>query len=168
MRLVGIVSDSHDNLPAIDRAVEKLRKAGVNEVVHAGDIIAPFSLKKFKSFKLFAVFGNNDGERLLLSKVAADLGFTLSDQPLVVEIDGYRIAVIHGVQGAGPTRAFAYSLARSGDYDFVVYGHLHEAEVRKVGDVLVVNPGEVCGYLTGRSTIAILDLEERSARIVDI
>jgi len=165
MRFVGVLSDSHDNLAMISKAVERLRSAGVSEVIHAGDIISPFALRRFSGLKLFGVFGNNDGDRLLLAKVASEMGFVLTEQPLVVEIDGYRLAVIHGIQGAERTRAFAYSLARSEDFDVVIYGHLHRTEVKKVGDSLVVNPGELCGYLSGQATIALVDLEERVARI---
>ncbi|MEM2187311.1 MAG: metallophosphoesterase family protein, partial [Thermofilaceae archaeon] len=59
-------------------------------------------------------------------------------------------------------------LANTGSFDVVVYGHTHEIDVRMVGRTLVVNPGEACGYLTGRKTIAVLDTESRSVEIVEI
>jgi predicted phosphodiesterase len=34
--------------------------------------------------------------------------------------------------------------------------------------MLAVNPGEVCGYLTGKSTIAIVDTASRHARIIPL
>jgi len=39
--------------------------------------------------------------------------------------------------------------------------------VQKKGKTLVINPGEVCGYLTGKSTIAILDTTKCDARIIE-
>jgi predicted phosphodiesterase len=33
---------------------------------------------------------------------------------------------------------------------------------------LIVNPGEVYGHLTGRSTVAIIDTVKRSAEIVEL
>ena len=165
MELVGVLSDSHDNIRKIDEAIAFLKEKGIDIIIHAGDIIAPFAFKKFKGFKVYAVYGNNDGEKLLLKRVAVDLGFILSEQPLIADINGYHVAVIHGVNTAAATRSIAYSLARSGDFDVVVYGHLHETEVRRVGDTLVLNPGELCGYLTGKATLALVDLEERKAEI---
>jgi len=33
---------------------------------------------------------------------------------------------------------------------------------------LVVNPGEVCGYLTGKATVGLLDTAKHEARIMEI
>jgi putative phosphoesterase len=59
------------------------------------------------------------------------------------------------------------SLVESGRYDLVVRGHNHKAEIIE-GDTLVVNPGEVCGYLTGRQTVALIDLQEMHGQIVEL
>ncbi len=61
---IGIVADSHDNVPAIKKAVEYFNKSNIRFVIHAGDYIAPFSVKEFLKLKtkLLGIFGNNDGE----------------------------------------------------------------------------------------------------------
>ena len=59
------------------------------------------------------------------------------------------------------------SLVGSGIYDVVVRGHTHTTEMIE-GKTLLVNPGEVCGYLSGRRTVALLDLEEIHAEIVEL
>ena len=38
------------------------------------------------------------------------------------------------------------SFARSGDYDLIIHGHTHRAEVRKVGETVILNPGEGSGW----------------------
>jgi hypothetical protein len=53
-------------------------------------------------------------------------------------------------------------------FDVVVHGHTHIAEIRRKGKTLVVNPGEVCGYLTGKSTLALLDTVKREAKIIEM
>ena len=50
----------------------------------------------------------------------------------------------------------------------MVYGHTHKAEVYESGRTLVVNPGEVCGYFSGKSTVALLDMDKLEAKIVDL
>ena len=45
--LLGIISDSHDNLPKIDAAVAKLNASRVDLVLHAGDYCAPFAALRF-------------------------------------------------------------------------------------------------------------------------
>ena len=52
----------------------------------------------------------------------------------------------------------AEPLARSGDFDLVVYGHTHEIEQRQE-EGLLLNPGEAGGWLTGLATVALVDLE---------
>ncbi len=61
------------------------------------------------------------------------------------------------------------ALAVSGAYDAVIYGHTHKAEIEKKEDkALMINPGECCGRLTRRRTVAILDLEKDEMKIVQV
>lgn len=68
--LVGLMSDTHDNLPLIDKAIAKMNEANVALVLHAGDYIAGFVIPRFKQLKsrMIGVFGNNDGDHELLKK----------------------------------------------------------------------------------------------------
>ncbi len=43
----------------------------------------------------------------------------------------------------------------------------HIIEV-SMGETTVINPGEACGWITGRYTVAVLDLETGKVEIVDI
>jgi hypothetical protein len=44
-------------------------------------------------------------------------------------------------------------------YDLVIYGHTHKAETHRVGETLVINPGEATDWLTGRGQVVVLDTE---------
>ncbi|MEM2810730.1 MAG: metallophosphoesterase family protein, partial [Candidatus Korarchaeum sp.] len=66
------------------------------------------------------------------------------------------------------TKFTAVSLASSGRFDFVLYGHTHEVHIEEIGDTLVVNPGELCGKLSGRRTAALLYTEAKKAEILDL
>jgi putative phosphoesterase len=59
------------------------------------------------------------------------------------------------------------AIEASGMYDLLVRGHTHTASVKE-DRTLVVNPGEVCGYLTGRKTVAIFEPEKMRAEIFEI
>ena len=48
---IGVMSDSHDNLPAIRRALARFEAEGAEAVIHAGDFVAPFSIKELLKFK---------------------------------------------------------------------------------------------------------------------
>ncbi|MFB0523130.1 MAG: metallophosphoesterase family protein, partial [Candidatus Bathyarchaeia archaeon] len=45
---IGVIADTHDRLPFIDRAVQKLNEEKVGLVLHAGDYIAPFVVSRFR------------------------------------------------------------------------------------------------------------------------
>jgi putative phosphoesterase len=60
------------------------------------------------------------------------------------------------------------ALADSGKFDIILSGHTHDMVNRKQNGVLVVNPGELCGYLTNKSTFAIIDTETMTAEIIEI
>jgi len=159
---IGVISDTHDNLPKIERAVEIFNERGVELVLHAGDFISPFTANAFKGLKckLIGVFGNNDGEKFGLKARFEGIG-EISEDVRELEAGGRRIVVMHKELLVEP-------LAKSGLYDLVVYGHTHKADVRRVNGTLVVNPGEAGGWLYGRSTIAVVDLERMEAEIIEI
>lgn len=164
--LIGLISDTHDNLPMVDRAVKRLNEENVELVLHAGDYVAGFVVPRFKDLKarLVGVFGNNDGDHELLKKrFGENERLELRGNFAEVTADGLKIALLHG----GDIELLEALINRE-SFDFLVYGHTHVAEIRRKGGTLVVNPGEVCGYLTGKSTLALLDTLKREARIVEL
>src|SRR4030042_872069 len=158
--LIGIMSDTHDNVVPTRKAIELFNERKVEYVIHAGDYTSRFPLKLFKELKCkyAGVFGNNDGDKLLLQERAEG---NLHNQPYIFSLSGKRIVVIH-------EHHVADALADSGHFDLVVYGHTHKADVRKVRDTLVVNPGEAAPSLYGKSTVVIVDLEKLEAEIVEL
>jgi putative phosphoesterase len=161
--LVGIMSDTHDNLLAIDMAVHKLREKGVGIILHAGDIVAPFVVPILarSGAKVYAVYGNNDGERAGLHKKFKEIG-ELQGEVAVVDLGDKKAAVYHGNE-----RAISEALICCGSYDIVALGHSHTPLIEKRGMTLVVNPGECCGYLSGKRSIAIVDTETMDAQIME-
>ena len=157
---IGLLSDSHDDMEAIARAVALFNDEAVLQVLHAGDIVSPFTFEIFRMLRapLGGVYGNNDGDRLLLRERSAG---ALHVQPHFVTLDGMRGVIVH-------EPALVKALARSGDFDLVVYGHTHVPDVHREGPALVVNPGKAARLNKGRATAALLDTETREARIVDL
>jgi hypothetical protein len=153
---LGVISDSHDHVANIRRAVALLEETGAGALVHAGDIVAPFAAKAVRAFRgpVHAVFGNNDGERAGLARV-----LDVREPPVELALAGRKIVLAHSLDQVPE------ALAQSADV--VVTGHTHEAKVSP-GRPLLVNPGEVGGWLTGRATCAVLDLDSMEARICDL
>jgi putative phosphoesterase len=158
--MIGIMSDSHDNLNAIRSALEVFNQAEVKMVIHAGDLISPFTAMEFEKLHapLEAIFGNNDGERQGLKSAYEKLCILEDFKEL--KINGRKIAVIHGTN-----QALVDALQKSGNYDMVIRGHTHQMNVTE-GKTIVVNPGETCGYLSGQKTIILLDTTDLSWKLV--
>jgi hypothetical protein len=164
--LIGLISDTHDNLPAVERAVKLLNESKVTLVLHAGDFVAPFVIPKFNQLncRLIGVFGNNDGDHDLLRKRFGETSnCEVRGRFAEVIAEGFKIALLHGDEVE-----LLNSLIGCNCYDAIVHGHAHTTGVQVKGKTLVINPGEVCGYLTDKSTLALLDTEKREARIIDI
>lgn len=123
---IGLISDTHGIL----RPDVFTRLAGVDRVLHAGDIGPPKLLVELAAIApVTAVWGNTDG-------------FDIREQVEAVarlELGGRRIALLHGHQLGSPTPA---GLRRAvPDADVIVYGHTHRPLEDNADGVLVVNPG---------------------------
>ncbi|RLD15595.1 MAG: hypothetical protein DRI22_02300 [Caldiserica bacterium] len=159
---IGIIADSHENMDLIDQACEIMKERNVEVIFHAGDIISPIALKHFKNCGclMIAVFGNNDGEKLFLQENIKSFGNIFSGI-YEGELAGKRIIMMHEPKAID-------SIASSGDYDLIIYGHTHEIDIRKVGNSLIINPGELCGYLKGKRTFVIMDIPSMEYEVIEL
>ena len=158
--MIGVMSDSHDNLTMIRRAVSIFNDASCDLVVHAGDVVAPFAVKELAALdcRVRAVFGNCDGEKTGLKMAIEPFG-EIQEAPFVFSHAGKKCLLCH----------FDFPVPKyiaSNQYDIVIFGHTHKPKVRKQGKSLAVNPGETGGWLTGKSTVALIDLKRMEAEVV--
>lgn len=93
---LGIMADSHENMPLIAKAVELFNREEVDLVLHAGDFISPITAKEFKNLKakLIGVFGNNDGDKLFLQRTFQDIGELYEDYH-ELKIEGKKVILMH-------------------------------------------------------------------------
>ncbi|MCL2359251.1 MAG: metallophosphoesterase [Nitrososphaerota archaeon] len=159
--LIGIVSDSHDNLLLIDKAVQILNSQKVSLVLHAGDYVSPFTITKFKLLNcpLIGVLGNNDGDHELLKRRFSETtNCTIQGRFAQITREDFRIGLLHGDE-----TELLNAIIESNHFDFVVHGHSHLQGIVRRGKTLAINPGELCGYLTGKPTITLLDTTRKEA-----
>jgi putative phosphoesterase len=149
-------------LPRIKDAIDRLNSEPIELVLHAGDYSAPFAADQYKALKahMIGVFGNNDAEQEKLKDRFAKAGHEVKSAFAEVQAGKLKIAVTHGDE-----IELLQSLTRCGGYDVLVCGHTHQPRVVEEGRTLVINPEEICGHLTGKSTFAILNTSERTARL---
>jgi hypothetical protein len=155
---IGLLADSHDHLPRLERAVEFFNEQRVDFLLHAGDYVAPFTIAKLKKLKCdwLGVFGNNDGEKDGLVK--ASLG-RITQGPLRLTLGNKKIILVHDIKSIKVDRT---------DAQIIVSGHTHIPQIKKKSSLLLVNPGECGGWLEGKSTVAILDLADSTATLHEL
>ena len=157
---IGILSDIHDNIWALDDALSALQECDALLVL--GDLCAPFTLAAIgEGFvgPVHVVWGNNDGDKVHIARNAANYAqITLHGDFAEIELGGRVVAINHYPE-------MGNALARGGQYDLVCHGHDHQRKVDQVGDTLLVNPGEVMGRLGVRS-VAIYDTDDHTAEII--
>jgi hypothetical protein len=155
---IGLIADTHDRLPALQAALDHFGLLDIDTVLHAGDLVAPFAARLLASFggNMHVVYGNNDGERQGLKAVLPQI----QDGPLFLNIADRRILLHHYIDWCKPA-----DVARA---DVVVTGHSHELLVDRQDGKLFINPGECCGWLSGRCTVAILDLRSATVETVEV
>jgi hypothetical protein len=158
---VGILSDSHDHRGAAEGALLLFRAEGVGMVFHLGDVCSPTVLAGYSdpSIPLRGVFGNNDEDRDGLQEAT---GGAFRQGPHIETVDGRKVLLAHSYA------QLQTELTGQGRFDLVLFGHTHRPLTMHVGTALVLNPGESCGLLRGKSTCAIVDLATMEPRIVEI
>lgn len=162
---IGVLSDSHDRLDLIKLVIDVFNKNRIEHVFHAGDIISPFTSSFFKLLKskLHIVWGNNDGDKNLLTKKFEEIDASVYGDFMNIVIDKRKIAMIHGTD-----EAIVKALVRCGEYQLVIRGHTHKPEIMRDSETLLLNPGTPSGYLNKEKTIAIVDLSEMEVQIIKL
>lgn len=155
--LIGILADTHDRVPTLRAALGRFRDAGVSTLLHAGDIVAPFAARPLAEFgaAVHVVFGNNDGERSGLRRVLPQI----VDGPLRIELAGRNILMSHFMDWLRPEDLRGA--------DVVITAHTHQLKVSRDAGRLMLNPGECCGWVTGRCTAILLDLVSLETHIME-
>jgi putative phosphoesterase len=159
---IGLISDTHLSSGAIPQGVINAFQ-GVDLILHAGDLVALATLRSLEAIApVTAVQGNMDSP-----------GVRLSLPPKhVIEIEGYRIGLIHGHHVPHPDRVLSppldlevmhqYLLSEFANevVDCIVYGHTHQAHLETYHGVLMINPGFAIRGKGGQPTVGLLTVDQ--------
>jgi putative phosphoesterase len=148
---IGILSDTHDQHAAVRTALEILRQRQIELVLHCGDVEEPATVALFRGLTMHFVFGNCDFDRAGLRQAMADIGAVLHEPFGHLELEGRKIAFLHGHEGQ-----LFQDVENSGAFDFLFHGHTHQAGERRSGPTRVINPGAL--HRARPKSFAILDL----------
>ncbi|MFO0876646.1 MAG: metallophosphoesterase family protein [Gemmataceae bacterium] len=133
---IAVLSDTHNQLARTRKALELAREAGADLVLHCGDIEDPPIVQAFAQWTAHFVLGNCDWDCLALEEAIEAVGGTLHRSYGHLELDGKKIAFLHGHH-----QALMTDLLEASVYDYLFHGHTHVACDRMAGTTRVINPG---------------------------
>ena len=160
---IGVISDTHDDLQSLEKALEILEAEGVTKILHCGDVCGPHLIRALMGFDVWISQGNMDRHLGLAQAVEATLGrgrLAWFQRPT---LDGYPLAMVHGDN----EEALA-NLVTCGQYDYVFHGHSHRRRDQTVGRTRAINPGALGGRRWQSRSFCILDLATGRVRFVEI
>lgn len=171
---IGIISDTHDRLESLEKAVRILREEKVECIIHCGDWVSPFTLEFFDSvtkdspLPVYSVFGNNEGDigRIFERNAKLRNPITFSSKAtLTFEKEGRSVVVYHGQD-----KNLLQGLIQSQQYDAVFTGHTHAVRNEVIGKTLVFNPGSTSfaseSRIVDQASVGVYDTETNTARII--
>jgi uncharacterized protein len=155
MMLIGLISDSHNDITALQRALAVFREKNIHTVLHCGDLTSPQMVKLFADFTLHLAFGNGDYLTGEIKEQAILLGTQSTAKPVnTLTIHQTSIAIAHGHRPGEVSQ-----LAESGQYHLLFTGHTHEREEYWIGNTRVINPGGITARAVPSHSFAIFDLK---------
>ena len=161
---IGVLSDIHDNLSNLEKALSLYADRNISTLIFCGDFCSPIPARTLGGFagKVHCVFGNGDGDPLTISRFANTEfpNLILHGQHAELEFESVKVAVTH-------YPLYGKALARTGDYSAVFSGHTHELHEERIGDCLWLNPGEIMAW-KGDATCAIYDTASNTAEIITL
>lgn len=168
--LVGIISDTHDQVHHLVKVIDYFNNQNVELVVHCGDWVSPFTLIHYQKLKapLYGIFGNNDGDhfRHIIYSKSWGINLHLESHFLSFVHANKKIAVYHGEYDQ-----IVKALAKSGDHDIVLFGHDHKARIEHYGDTIALNPGTLMDYTNESvqgASFALFNFTENTGKIIRV
>jgi putative phosphoesterase len=186
---LGIVSDIHCNADGLEEALRLM--GDIDELICLGDSIYEYRfsnevVRLLKERDAPTIVGNHEeyffgpqGERARARPgIDPELAEWLASRPhrRDLTLGSKRLLLVHSTPWE-PRGAYIHpgssELARfaEADADFVLYGHTHQQVVKRVGRVLVINPGSTGDARDHRNdrqlSCAVLDTVSEEVQVID-
>ena len=189
--LIGLISDVHSNVVALEAVLSEMDSLGVEKILHAGDIVGynPYpneTIELFRKRKIISIRGNH--ERALLTGDTSDFNWhaacalqwtsnTISRENLdyisklkdteTISVDDVEIFLAHGSPNDPDEYVYPEDvepgLLAMTSSDILVLGHTHIQFKKEFKEGIIINPGSV-GQPRDKnpaSAFAILDTDTK-------
>lgn len=161
-RVLGVLSDTHDNVVTAAAGIAALREAGAEFLIHCGDVGGQPIFDLMAAIPSAFVWGNCDFDRVSLKIYAEELGIQCCDEFGSLEIGGKKVAFTHGDNA----KLIRQATDQESGFDYAFYGHTHVAADRKFGNTRLINPGAL--HRATKKTVALVELDKGIVRWVEV
>jgi len=134
---LGVISDTHDDVEAIQGMLNLFDGYGVERIIHCGDITSPDVLDYFRGIQTDFVLGNCDKiwRNELIMRIE-EIGATCYETEGNILWNNKRIYFTHGDK-----EDLLDAAKYSGEWDLVCSGHTHQFENETNENTRILNPG---------------------------
>jgi hypothetical protein len=160
---IALVSDTHDDLRALNRALDVLQAEEIDVLLHCGDLCGPAIIEALSAFDTWIARGNMDRHPELAPTARELIGpGRLADRHRLT-LGGRSTTLVHGHREAELRR-----LIGSGERAYVFHGHTHRRRDERIGPTRVINPGALGGMPWQQRSFCILDLTTEEATFLEV
>lgn len=159
--LLAIISDTHDNIPNIEKFLAWAKENKIEHIIHCGDIAAPAMIKELfgpAGIQFDCIFGNVADRDLLPVVCEKFLNAKCHGETGELELDQIKIAFAHQPETAK-------ELAATNRYQMVFYGHTHKPWMETLPNgCQLINPGTLGGVFQ-KATFAVYDTQAKKLEL---
>lgn len=161
---IAIISDIHNNTVNLKKVLDYCQNNNIAKIICCGDLASLETLDFLNdnfSGEIYYCFGNMDNDQLKNFAFTKKYKNTfLYKEVGEIKIKNKNIAFTHYLEEAR-------KLALSEKYDFVFYGHTHKPWTEKIGNCILLNPGNVAGEIYP-PTFAVWNVSNNDFRLIRI
>ncbi|MFH1325889.1 MAG: metallophosphoesterase [Candidatus Falkowbacteria bacterium] len=152
---IAIISDTHDNIPNLEKALAWMKQNNIKQLICCGDVCNSETLKylaeSFKN-KIHLVYGNMELYEQNEAKQYDNINFL--GRYGIVSINNKQIGICHEPW-------FVDKILEQDKYDIIFYGHTHKPWDEMVKKIRMLNPGTLAGMFY-KATFAVWDTENNN------
>ncbi len=162
---IGVLSDTHNNISNLLRALRLFEDEQITTLVHCGDMTNITTARQMTGFDVIYVNGNMDNSAAAVNDTIWFMNPN-SEVPGAVfsgKLGGVKIGATHGHLSGKLDK-----LIRSGGHAFVFTGHTHRRRDERIGKTRVINPGALGGARYEPRSVVIADLDQGDVRFIKV
>ncbi len=161
---VGVVADTYDNREGLRQLLDRFLVGGARWLFHCGGLGSASLVDLLKPWQLYIVAGEKERDRAAIEAALqkARLQATLPTS-LTTANAGFRIALCRG-----DDMPLVNRWAKSGEFDYIFYGHSLRRSDNLVGKTRVINPGALGGPRYQSRSGCLLDLASGETKLIEV